>query len=269
MTAVVLAGGRGSRLRASSPDGLASDAQRRAALRGLKIMMPVDAAGRRPLLDYILGSLADAGVSEVVLVVPPEAAEVRDHVARTPPARLAVRFAVQAVADGTAGAVLAAEAAVTDPAFLVMNGDNLYPPSAVRALCALESCGLPAFTRASLLTASGFPPGKIDTFADVTADAAGWLVRLVEKPARGPGAPERSALVSMNIWKLDRTIFEAARDVPPSPRGERELPGAVMLAVTRGTPFRVLAVSEPVLDLTTADDVALVSRALAGVEPRP
>ncbi|MEZ5290741.1 MAG: sugar phosphate nucleotidyltransferase [Vicinamibacterales bacterium] len=269
MTAVVLAGGRGSRLQASSPDGLAFDAQRRAAVRGLKVMMPVDAAGRRPLLDYILGSLADAGVTDVVLVVPPQAADVRAHLAQMPPARLAVRVAVQPVADGTAGAVLAAEAAVPDSTFLVMNGDNLYPPGAVRALCALEGCGLPAFTRASLLAASGFAPEKIDTFADVTADEAGWLVRLVEKPARGPGAPARSALVSMNIWKVDRTIFAAARDVPRSPRGERELPGAVMLAVTRGTPFRVLTASDPVLDLTTAADVAIVSRALAGVEPRP
>jgi glucose-1-phosphate thymidylyltransferase len=57
--------------------------------------------------------------------------------------------------------------------------------------------------------------------------------------------------------------------VRPSPRGEQELPDAVMLAVARGTPVRVIEASGAVLDLTTAGDVAAMSRALAGVEPRP
>jgi hypothetical protein len=46
------------------------------------------------------------------------------------------------------------------------------------------------------------------------------------------------------------------------------LPDAVLLAIARGTPFRVIEATGAVLDVTTAADVDVVSRALAGVEPR-
>ena len=47
--------------------------------------------------------------------------------------------------------------------------------------------------------------------------------------AAGPHAP-----VSMNLWRCDARIFPACLDVPPSPRGEFELPQAVQLAIDGG-----------------------------------
>ena len=58
--------------------------------------------------------------------------------------------------------------------------------------------------------------------------------------------------LSMNCWRFDARIFPACRDVAPSPRGELELPLAVMLAVTRGVPFRAVPARGPVLDLSRA-----------------
>ncbi len=140
MTAVVLAGGRGRRLQTSDPSALASDAQRLAAARGLKVLMPVGANGRL-LVDYVLARLTEAGVTEVVLVVPPDHADLAAHLAVSPAAGVALRLAVQPVATGTAGAVAAAAPVVTAAACLVVNGDNLYPVAALRALVALDTCG--------------------------------------------------------------------------------------------------------------------------------
>lgn len=263
MTAVVLAAGRGRRLQTSDRGLLADAAQRAAAARGLKVLMPVGAGGR-PLVDYVLARLAEAGCTGAVLVVPPEHEALAAHLAGPITPALPVRFAVQPTPDGTAGAVAAAAPAIAGAAFLVVNGDNLYPVPALRALIALDGCGLAAFSCASLAGESGFTPARIAAFAAVECDAAGWLTGMREKPPADALSP--ATLVSMNLWRLDRSVLDACQDVAPSPRGERELPDAVMLAVARGTKVRVVPVGGAVLDVTTAADVPVVSRALEALE---
>ncbi len=60
--AVVLAGGLGSRMRREEAGVVLVGAQRAAAERGLKAMIP-DARGR-PFLEHILSSLADGGITK-------------------------------------------------------------------------------------------------------------------------------------------------------------------------------------------------------------
>jgi len=262
MTAIVLAGGRGRRLQASDASALQTDAQRRAAARGLKVLMPI--GPDRLLVDAVLERLVSAGVTEAVVVVPPDHAELAAHLAAHPVRGLRTRHAVQPVANGTAGAVAAAAPYVTTPACLVVNGDNVYPAPAIAALVALDGCGMAGFTRASLEHDSGFPAARVAAFAIVEHDAEGWLTGIREKPpveAIGPGT-----FVSMNLWRMDQAMLAACADVAPSARGELELPDAVMLAVSRGTRVRVVPATGAVLDVTTAADVAVVSRALAAQE---
>lgn len=262
MTAIVLAGGRGRRLQASDASALQTAAQRRAAARGLKVLMPI--GPDRLLVDAVLERLASAGVTEAVVVVPPDHAELAAHLTAHPVRGLRTRLAVQPVANGTAGAVAAAAPHVTTPACLVVNGDNVYPTPAIAALVALDGCGMAGFTRASLEHESGFPAARVAAFAIVEHDAEGWLTGIREKPpveAIGPGA-----FVSMNLWRMDQAMLAACADVAPSARGELELPDAVMLAVSRGTRVRVVPATGAVLDVTTAADVAVVSRALAAQE---
>jgi dTDP-glucose pyrophosphorylase len=100
--------------------------------------------------------------------------------------------------------------------------------------------------------------------------------RTSDHPAGSNGGSVASAfrqkttpLISMNCWRFDSRIFAACRDVPPSPRGELELPEAVGLAVRRGITFTAVAAHGPVLDLSRRSDTADVARRLAGVVPRP
>jgi dTDP-glucose pyrophosphorylase len=260
--ALVLARGLGSRMRADDPGASLTAAQQRAAAAGLKALMPIDG---RPFLDYVLGSLADAGIRSVGLVVGPGADPVRAHYAQAS-TRVTVDFIVQPDARGTADAVLAAESWTAGESFLVLNADNLYPVPALRALAALDEPGLPVFERDDLIASSNIAPERIQSFALIDVDPDGILTRIVEKPAPGeiPG-PGEPMLISMNCWRFDARIFSACRDVAPSPRGELELPVAVMLAVRRGVRFRAVPARGPVLDLSRRADAAEVGRRLRGV----
>jgi glucose-1-phosphate thymidylyltransferase len=276
MKAVLLARGLGSRMKKDDGPASLSDDQEAAAAAGAKGMMPITGSrepgsrGARPFLDYVLSALADAGCDSVCFVVAPDHAAIRDYYSgRGAPRRLKVHYAIQPVADGTARAVLSAESYAGGDPFVVLNSDNLYPADALRQLVALNEPGLPAFERDSLVEESGFPPKRLASFAAVEVDERGYLRRIVEKPgldyydAAGP-----RALISMNVWRFDRRIFAACRDVPRSARGEYELPEAVGLAVQRGVQFKTFRAAGAVLDLSRRSDVALVSARLAAMEPR-
>lgn len=266
--ALVLARGLGTRMQRPDADAALTDAQRRAADAGLKPLMPI--AGR-PFLDYVLGSLADAGLRRVGLVVAPRHEALAAHYAAHPPSRVGLDFVVQAEALGTAHAVLAAESWTEGHPFLVMNGDNLYPVRALADLASLDEPGLPAFDADDLVRTSNISEERIRAFALIEVDADGYLSGIVEKPtsASVASAFRRNTLVSMNLWRFDSRIFDACRDVPRSARGEYELPEAVGLAVRRGVRLRAIPAAGPVLDLSRRADAGEVERRLAGVEPRP
>ena len=266
--AVVLARGLGRRMRAADEEAVLDDHQRQAADAGLKAMMPI--AGR-PFLDYVLSSLADAGIREVALVVAPDHEVIhRRYTKEAPPTRLRVTFAVQREALGTADAVVAVEQWAGSSGFLVLNADNLYPAAVLRALAALEEPGLPAFQRGELVRAGNIRDSQVHSFALLQLDDDGYLTQIVEKPPREAiDAAGREALLSMNCWRFDDRIFAACRDVPRSDRGEFELPQAVMLAVMRGVRFRVIPASGAVLDLSRRGDAAELSRRLSHLAPQP
>ena len=108
-----------------------------AADAGVKAMIPVG----RPFLDYVLSGLADAGFREVCIVVAPDDSTIRGYYTqRVVPARIRVTFAVQQEAKGTADAVLPVEDYACGEPFVVLNGDNYYPPDVLRALRLANGC---------------------------------------------------------------------------------------------------------------------------------
>jgi dTDP-glucose pyrophosphorylase len=279
MKAVVLARGLGSRMKQEAPsaalgtsDAALTAGQVAAAAAGAKGMMPIgDASLTRPFLDYVLSALADAGCSSVCLVVAPDHAIMREYYEGAGrPSRLAIEYAVQPVANGTARAVQSAEGYAGQDPFLVLNSDNLYPSQVLRALVQLDGPGLPAFEVDSLVHDSGFARDRVTGFAAIEINPRGHLSRIVEKPGHEYyDAVGSRALISMNVWRFDRRIFDACRDVPLSARGEYELPEAVGLAVSRGVVFQTFRAAGAVLDLSRRSDVAHVNTRLAGTEPRP
>ncbi|HSP94287.1 MAG TPA: sugar phosphate nucleotidyltransferase [Thermoanaerobaculia bacterium] len=241
--------------------------QAAAAGQGLKAMISFG----RPFLDYVLSSLADAGIMQVCLVIGAEHGAVRDYYTNmVPPRRLRVSFAIQPEPRGTADAVLAAESFAAGDDFLTVNSDNISPASALSALAGLAEPGVALFERDTLIAQSNIPAERIASFAVCRVGADGYLEEILEKPnpailvSLGPGA-----LVSMNCWRFSPAIFEACRRVPLSPRGELELPMAVREAIARGVRFKVVRSREGVLDLSRRSDVAAVAERLRGVSAEP
>ena len=264
--AVVLARGLGRRMRKAGDDEGLSREQKRAADAGLKGMMPING---RPFLDYVLSGLADAGLRSVALVVAPGPGPARTYYAEHPPRRVHLDFVVQPEALGTADAVLAAEPWTADP-FVVVNSDNLYPSDVLKRLAALDEPGLPVFTRGELSARGNIPDERIRSFALVETGDDGYLTRIIEKPGDAQIAREgMSAGISMNAWRFDPRIFEFARQVPRSARGEFELPDAVNAAVAAGVRFKTIAARGPVLDLSGRSDAIDLEGRLGGVTPHP
>jgi dTDP-glucose pyrophosphorylase len=267
--AIVLARGLGTRMRAPDSSAELTPDQQRAADSGVKAMMPVNG---HPFLDFILGSLADAGIRLVALVVAPDHAALRRYYEiEAPPKRLHVDFIVQPEPLGTANAVVVTQAWVDGNAFLAMNADNLYPVPVLRELAALPEPGLPAFEPGELVMSSNIPPERIRSFAVLDVDDEGYLTRIVEKPKEvlPAEAGSKGSRISMNCWRFDQRIFQACHDVPKSERGEFELPEAVGLAVRQRIKFKTFRARGPVLDLSTRADAADVARRLASTIPHP
>ena len=259
--AVVLARGLGTRMRARDDGALLAPEQSAVADQGLKAMIPVG----RPFLDYLLAALADASFTEVCLIVAPEHAAIRDRYTReVVPSRVSIAFAIQERPSGTADAVLAAERFVGAEPFLVLNGDNYYPVEVLAALRRVPPPALAGFSRAGLLRDQQIPPERIARYALLDAGNDGMLRRIVEKPDAATERTLQDAPVSMNCSLLTPAIFDACRQLNPSPRGELELPLAIQYAIDKmGMRVRVLPVDAPVLDLSHRADIPTVASRLA------
>lgn len=265
--AVVLARGLGTRMMRDCGDIELSQEHLRAARRGYKALMPLCG---RPMLDYVADSLLRAGLRHVCFVIAPQSDVMRDATRRIQ-ASTGARFecAVQEEPLGTADAVLAAEQFAAGDSFVLTNGDNLYPTSALAELASLEdaACQAVAFERDALLRHSNIAPARIRAFSMMTVSEDGRLLGIVEKPEDPESYAHNGRLwVSMNLFRFTPAIFDACKSIEPNPvRGELELPTAVAALLERGEPaFRIVFSDEGVLDLTSRSDIPAAERVLAG-----
>jgi SSS family solute:Na+ symporter len=263
--AVILAAGRGTRMQAGDATPLTPE-QAAAAQAGAKAVMPL--AGGRPFLDYVLASLADAGFSEVCIVVSPHDDVIRTRYgASQAVTRLRVSFVVQEAPTGTADALLASEGFVAGEQFVALNSDNYYPVDGLRRLREADGPAMLAFSRSGLLRDGHIPAERLARYAAITIDDDGYLSDVIEKPRDTTVVEHSDAFISMNAWRFNAEIFRACRDVQPSPRGELELPMAVALAVrVLGMRIRALPTDASVLDLSHRADVPAVAARLNAVK---
>ncbi|MEO7085078.1 MAG: nucleotidyltransferase family protein, partial [Gemmatimonadaceae bacterium] len=265
--AVILARGLGTRMREGDDSVALAPDQRAAAAAGDKAMIPVG----RPFLDYVLNGLADAGFTEICIVVAPEHSAIRDHYSHErSPLRFKISYVVQAEPIGTADAVLAAEEFSAGEPFVVLNADNYYPADVLRRLRNAPGTAGVAFSRQGLIRNGDIPVERVAAYAFLDINDDGTLRRIVEKPDATVAATYGAdAVVSMNCWRLTSDIFRACREVPASSRGEFELPVAIQYAIDiLGTRITMVPADASVLDLSRQGDVPRVAARLSSVEVR-
>lgn len=237
--------------------------------------------GKFPFLDYQLLNLVRSGLKKINLVLKPEDDFFRKHYdmkGRIIFPEVEISYSFQEVADGTAHALYAARAFIEKDRFLLLNGDNNYSKNAIRMLMDSPE-GVSALVAYDVDGFNRWTKERLGTFAVIRV-SGGRLVEIVEKPENpldyktsdylytlGNGKVEvwERVLTSMNLWCFTMDIVDACRIVPrhaprkPGKPGEYELPDAVKILLERGRKVMVYYACEDVLDLTRAEDIAVVS----------
>ncbi|HKT12304.1 MAG TPA: nucleotidyltransferase family protein [Terriglobia bacterium] len=197
MEAVVLAGGKGTRLRkavAGLPKGLA----------------PI---GEHPFLSYLLGWLRAQGVTEIILAVGHRRREIIRHYTRHKPQGMRLRFSVETTPLGTAGALRNLRSMLEGEEFLVLNGDSIFDVDLRQMLTFHRR------HRAQTTLALACPP-EASRYGSVLLDARGRIKAFVEKHAAilhgANGKPRASRWVSAGVYIMNRAVF---RHIP----GQREV----------------------------------------------
>jgi D-glycero-alpha-D-manno-heptose 1-phosphate guanylyltransferase len=183
VTAFVLAGGFGSRLRAAVPDRQ-------------KVVAPV---GGRPVLTRILDQLAGAGVRRAVLGVGYLADQVRDLLGQAHDGMELV-YSEEQEPLGTAGALRHARGLLDGDPVLVLNGDS-YVEANLAAFLAWHRARR---ATASLMLARVPDPARYGT---VEADPSGRVTAFREKAAGATG-PD-AAWVNAGLYLLGRSVIDA------------------------------------------------------------
>jgi UDP-N-acetylglucosamine diphosphorylase / glucose-1-phosphate thymidylyltransferase / UDP-N-acetylgalactosamine diphosphorylase / glucosamine-1-phosphate N-acetyltransferase / galactosamine-1-phosphate N-acetyltransferase len=242
MLAVVLAAGRGTRLRHLTEDRS-------------KAMLPI--AGK-PMVERVLEMLSRGGVERFIVVAHPDDDPLVEHLSR-PPWAGRVRLAYQEQRLGMAHAVECAAPLVQEedaPAFILASCDNLYPEGHVAALIARQR----EDELDAVLTLLWVRPEQASATAVVVLQD-GWVTDIIEKPRPEeiPSDGERAeALTAPALYVLSNRVLDYLPRVRYSPRGEREFPEALRLLIEDGGRASGLLVQER-LTLTQPTDLLAIN----------
>ena len=181
MKAVVLAAGRGTRMKALTADCP-------------KPMLPL--AGR-PMLAHQLDRFAGAGVDEACIVIGYKGEMIREHFAGNPPAGIKLSYVVQDEPNGTGSAALLAKDFVGEGPFLLTFGDIIVDSQVYTELIERGSGAemVLALTRVD----DPYRGGAVYVEAE-------RVVRIVEKPPKGTSTTN---FLCAGVYLFHDRIFEA------------------------------------------------------------
>jgi glucose-1-phosphate thymidylyltransferase len=204
MKALVLSGGKGTRLRPITHTSA-------------KQLVPI---ANKPILFYGLEAIARAGIKKVGIVVGDTQGEIRSAVGKGSRWGLDVTYIPQEAPLGLAHAVKVSQTYIGKEEFVMYLGDNLLKD------------GINEFVRefrqkkpnAQILLAKVSHPEQFG----VAELSDGKVKKLEEKPAK-PG----SDLALVGVYMFDHHVFEAASKIRPSKRNELEITDAIQYLIDK------------------------------------
>ena len=241
MKALVLSGGAGTRLRPLTHTSA-------------KQLVPV---ANKPVLFYGLEAIADAGVTEVGIVVGDTAAEIRQAVGDGSKFGLTVTYLPQEAPLGLAHAVLVAQEFLGDDDFVMYLGGNFI----VGGISSIVDDFRAQRPDAQILLTKVSDPRAFGV-AELGPDSN--VVGLEEKPAT-----PKSDLALVGVYLFTPAVHEAVRSIKPSWRGELEITHALQWLIDHGHDVRSTTVSGYWKDTGNVTDMLEVNRSvLESAEPR-
>ena len=213
--AVVLAAGRGTRMGSITAETP-------------KPMLPV--AGK-PLLEHILGRLAQAGVREFCIVVGFQHEQIQTHFKNS---TYSIDFLVQQPVNGTGSAALLTKAFTKEEPFLLSYGDILCDPSEYLR-CAGVLGSHPAASAVIAVKEVDDPWRGAAVY-----EIAGRITKIVEKPPQGTSVTRWN---SAGFYLFQSAVFTYLERIQPSPRGELELTSALDLMLDDRLDLRISAIA--------------------------
>jgi len=207
MNAIILTAGEGTRMRPLT-------------ITKPKTMLQV---GGKPILQYNVESLRDAGVLNITMVVGYHEEVIKDHFKDGSHLGVNITYVTQVDRLGTAHAIGSARGLV-EGSFLILNGDIIVDPILLKDL--IEKYRSENARSVLVLTEVEDPSsfGVVEIVGDE-------IIKIVEKPAPGE-AP--SNLINAGIYLFDDEIFNAIDLTVKSKRGEYEITDSLQIQMDNG-----------------------------------
>lgn len=176
--AVILAGGLGTRLRATIGD----------------LPKPLAEVNGRPFLAYQLDWLKRQGITQVVLCVGYRHELIEAHFGAGATMGMQISYSIEREPLGTGGALFNARDLLRDP-FLAMNGDTYFELE-LNALLQQHT------SQNAIATMSLVHMPDTSRFGAVALDPEGRVTQFLEKGRSGPG------LINAGMYALSKTVFD-------------------------------------------------------------
>jgi UDP-N-acetylglucosamine diphosphorylase / glucose-1-phosphate thymidylyltransferase / UDP-N-acetylgalactosamine diphosphorylase / glucosamine-1-phosphate N-acetyltransferase / galactosamine-1-phosphate N-acetyltransferase len=210
MRAIILTAGEGTRMRPLT-------------LTRPKTMLPV---GGKPLLEYNVEALRDAGITDITMIVGYQREAVMEHFKDGKNLGVNITYVTQEERLGTAHAIgqVANIAKEDKDAIIVTNGDIILENKLIKSL--MDKYHNSHAQSILVLTEVDDPSsfGVVELEGDHIKD-------IVEKPNPGE-AP--SNLINAGIYLFDPSIFQAIEKTGKSERGEYEITDSLKIQIKEG-----------------------------------
>ena len=241
MKGIVLAAGKGTRLYPMTKP----------------VCKPLLPVYDKPLIYYPIAILMQAGISEILVIVPPnETVTFRSLLGDGSQYGVRIDYAEQPVARGIADALLIGQEFVGNDRVCLVLGDNIfYAPTLGATLkrAAANEWGSTVF---------GYWVEDPRPFGVVEFDKDGRAISIEEKP-RYP----KSNYIVPGLYFYDHQVMEIARNLKPSARGELEITDVNLEYLRRGE-LRVIPLEKNFtwLDAGTADSLLEAAQTIKHIQ---
>jgi D-glycero-alpha-D-manno-heptose 1-phosphate guanylyltransferase len=227
--AVILAGGKGTRLKS-----VVSDRPK-----------PMAEVAGRPFLEWQLLYLRTLGITRAILCTGYKAESVEDHFNTGGEMGMEIMYSREDSPLGTGGAVKQALPLIKTDPFLVLNGDSLCPFDPAVLTKTHEGSG-------ALMTMLVVKVAESNRFGTVCLDGENYIEAFLEKePTGGPG------LINAGVYLMERSLLEDRNEA-----GYLSLESDVFPRL----PFRVMAGLQcegPFLDIGTPESYSAAAEFIA------